>query len=126
MKLFFLIIPYLLAAPAPPHKTCAIEGHIISVDEREDMRDPSWAKSWGLDKKVTYTDINLKLQSVKLIKSELAGECTLEFFENKSFQLRPGQKDFHFSKGDCITAKTQFSGDEFLAGQWLWDIENCE
>lgn len=115
-----------MAAPAPPHNTCKVMGDIISIEQRIVERDSSWVKAWGVDKKITYTDIELKLQSVKLITSEMAGECTLDFFEDKSFQLRPEDTNFNFSAGDCVRAKTQFSGDEFLAGQWIWDFQACE
>jgi hypothetical protein len=44
--------------------------------------------------------------------------------KHQVYQLRNSKQSSKIGK--CIEAKSQFSGDEFYIGQWLFDIKEIE
>lgn len=115
------------SAPAMKSEVCLITGVVQSIENREHIYKPeSWRKSWGLPKSITYIDIKMNLSEVVPKQKDLeTTECTLELLSEKTFQLRSKEERSKLEKGSCFRATTQFSGDEFAIGQWVWDIESC-
>lgn len=116
------------AAPLPPSDVCIVEGVIETVGQREEPYTPeSWRQSWGLPESRNYIDIELALERVSLHEEVDRDEtCKFEALVEATFQLRSMDELHKLEAGKCVTGKTQYSGDEFAHGQWLWDIENCE
>ena len=110
------------AAPAMQSSLCEVKAIVVQIKERvHQYRPESWRKNWGLPKSITYTDVTLNLGQISG-----ASNCNKEFFNGRNFQLKKDSDKSKINVGDCILAKTQFSGDEFKIGQWLWDIRACE
>ncbi len=109
------------AAPAMASSQCELKAKVVSIQERTHTYSPeSWRKSWGLSKSIIYFDITLDISQV------LGGEnCKIETFKSTKFQLKNDEDKSRIIPKKCIQAKTQFSGDEFKIGQWLWDIRDC-
>ena len=105
-----------VAAPALTGPLCIVTGIVENTAERNVKYEPeSWRLSWQLPEYRVYTDVTVNLSS--------AGDCDAAQFESKPFQLRGDADQSLLTKGACIRAKTQYSGDEFALGQWLFDIE---
>ncbi len=118
--------PILSAAPAVTSNLCHIQGIITSINQRTHKYEPeSWRKSWRLPKERIYIDIQLDIQNVSSEGKTSDQGCMTESLKDKVFQLKDNQDQKKIKKGQCIKAKTQFSGDEFSIGQWLWEIKLC-
>ena len=120
------------SAPALSSSICQLRGELIDISQRKVSQGPKeWRESWGLSEFREYTDIALKIIEVKKYdESSPATDCSLDYFQKnfqgKKFQIEPSEKKHRFlKKGTCLVAKTQFSGDEFAIGQWIWDIKEC-
>ncbi len=114
----FCQIPQATAAPALTGPECAVIGTVGNIETRKHYYQPeSWRVGWGLPEYRLYTDVTLHLTAA-------AGEgCAMEAFQGKAFQLRVDQDAEKLETGLCLRALTQYSGDEFAIGQWLYDIE---
>lgn len=122
-------ITSLYAAPALAGPKCKIKGVVESVTSREHQYQPeSWRKSWGLSKSIEYTDIKLKVQESLLVSGGFGNGCGIEELKKRdsTFQLRSSENKDLLKSGKCIQAHTQFSGDEFAIGQWVFDVKPCE
>ena len=124
--LTLLLTPKADAAPMPRGAECQIKAVIEEISKRKEPCSPKdWCRSWGLPDFDEYIDVTLNIGSSLLVaEGDLENQnCEASIFEEKKFQLLD-EKDFKvIKKGDCILAKTQSSGDEFRAGQWLYDIK---
>lgn len=121
--LLFICISSTLAAPAMKGPTCEITANVEQIQKRKEFyKDESWRKSWGLPKYIEYTDLTLSVISSKETEKGF-GSCE-EIAKKKIFQLR--DKEIELKAKDCIRAQTQFSGDEFSIGQWLFKISKIE
>jgi hypothetical protein len=117
----------LKAAPALNSSQCRVRGIVESIHTRSHKYEPeSWRKEWGLPKERIYVDIKLSLNDVSSAEVLGGSDCSLEHLQDKIFQLKSNQDQALITTGQCITALTQYSGDEFALGQWLWDIEPCQ
>lgn len=122
-SLFFLTLLLLNltshAAPAPTGPICRITGIVEKLETRTRKYEPeSWRKSWNLPKEKVYFDVSIKVSSVHELEKGYEG-CE-KLLSKRVFQLKE-QKNLKI--GRCLRAKSQFSGDEFSIGQWLYDIE---
>lgn len=112
------------AAPAAPAPVCQIEGTVLSITEREvAYKDDSWRKSWNLPESITYTDVTINVTEESLVEN--AGnpeqECKAHNLpEKRTYQLR--DKNTKLKEDQKIRAHTQYSGDEFAIGNWLYNI----
>lgn len=116
--LLVFLIPFLAhAAPAMRSPLCIVTAKVEKIETRKEPynKPESWRKAWGLPKAATYRDVHLKIFRAEFAKDE-SGTCTT-LLEKTKFQLRTGDREP--KPGECIQSKTQFSGDEFLIGQWL-------
>ena len=121
-----LILSPLSAAPAMTGPECQLLASVEQVEQREELYQPdSWRQAWGLPPAYTYTDIKLHvIHSHSVLTTgdaSIATHTCQNLLEQPTFQLRPGALTVH--PGDCIHAQTQFSGDEFAMGQWLYAIQ---
>lgn len=107
------------AAPALPSPICLIRGQIEGLSTRVFEYDPVLLKNSKLPVTHTYHDVSLKVLSSALAKDQ-QGDCK-KILTHQTFQLR--NKQDQLKKGQCIEAHTQFSGDEFVIGQWLFEIK---
>lgn len=108
------------AAPAVPSPVCAVQGLVKKIETRKvDYKPESWRKSWGLAKARVYTDVTVKVLDAKGLNNK-EPYCD-RFLGLKTFQLQDKVTKIKVSK--CISAKTQFSGDEFAIGQWLFNVQ---
>lgn len=108
------------AAPAMRGPLCTITGIIEKIASREEVyKDDEWRKSWSLPKSKIYTDITIKVKSST--DDSVDNKRCKQFYSKNVFQLRDDKSKA--LKGNCIKAQTQFSGDEFSIGQWLFSIE---
>ncbi len=115
---FSLINLNLLAAPAMTSPLCVVKANVLKIEQRERKYTPeSWRKQWNLPKSITYTDVTLDIEKIS------GDQCSKETLSKNVFQLKSNET---LKVGSCIIAKTQFSGDEFRIGQWLWDIKDCK
>jgi len=120
----FLAFPS-FASPAMTGPTCAVEGTVGSITERKEENAPeTWRKQYGLSKYREYTDVRLSVKNSSMLDPGMTGEdCSKERLEKITFQLRPTIIGWARIKvGDTISAKTEFSGDEFSIGNWLYDV----
>lgn len=102
-----------MAAPAAYQPPCTVTGTVVRVSERyEPYSDKGWAKSWNLPDGQTYTDVVIDVVKTDDACDD-AGETT--------YQLEGGVDDPE--TGACVTAVTQFSGDEFRIGDWIKSYE---
>jgi hypothetical protein len=118
------------AAPAMAHDTCVVTGTLESVEKIKITRpnDDSWLKSWGLSKNYSETSIKITPHAIEVLHDINMDKtsCTLEkaaegYYLKHRSTLKLIPEDYQ--EGDCITAKTNFSGDEFRIGNWIYDIE---
>lgn len=131
----FLALPaffsgHAIASPTMAHDTCVVVGTVNSIEKIKITRprDETWLKSWRLSK--TYSEIAIKITPSTIdVFNDMAFDktsCTLEkAAEGYYLQHRATLKFIpaDYKVGDCITAKTNFSGDEFRIGNWIYDIE---
>lgn len=112
------------AAPAMRSHVCEITAVVQKIEERKESygKPESWRKAWGLPKFQKYTDVTLSIVSASLLEEYSMGECTPQKLP-EIFQLRGDVKSSKIPVGTCLKGKTQFSGDEFLIGHWLYDVE---
>lgn len=118
-----------LVAPSASQASIAVSSHVCEIKAAVDLVDIRKEKVlmplMGPDKYQVrkYTDVSLTLISAKLVEEHFMGECSVETLP-KIYQLRD---DGLFQKkpkeGQCIKAKTQFSGADTIVGQWLYDVE---
>lgn len=121
--LFLWLIPSASGAPALTSSLCLIKGTIATISERVEPYTPeSWRISWGLPESRTYIDIKFK----KIESTSPGPDCKVQELKKKTFQLRNLEDQKSLSVDDCIKAETQFSGDEFAMGQWVWNIRKCK
>ena len=118
------------AAPAMAHDKCRVTGTITTMEKIEIQRTQpdSWLDDWGLPRKYSETKINLDILSIETVEDQPMDKtsCTLEkAAEGYYLKGNSTQKRFFadFDIGDCITAETNFSGDEFRIGNWIYDIK---
>lgn len=139
----FLFLPTISstshATQAMAAPECMVQGHVMSQNVRFEEKDVGFARSWGIPQTVEYQDV-----TVKLSENKYSGEAQKELAqvseeyphfhcENTGrelvYQLR---HDDSFKKGaikpsdlvgNCISALSHFSGDEFVIGNWLYDIK---
>ena len=108
------------AAPAMKSNVCEITALVEAIEVREEKR---FVPLINKHKTYKFTDVTLNIASATMLEEHMMGECSPNALP-KVFQLR---SDHFFSKepktGQCLKAKTQFSGDEVVIGQWLYDIE---
>lgn len=104
------------ASPAAPQDICQIKGVVVSVNKRHEQ-------AMGND--VIYTDIEINVERRKLYQAEQDNSSTtcadvekptVMTYQLKSEHERP-------EAGARIQALTNFAGDEFRAGNWLYQIE---
>lgn len=120
-----LIVRLASAAPALPSPQCLIEGTVTAIAEREHRYDEALRKSWNLPESITYIDISIDVTQARLESPAKGQNCDAAVLKKRPLQLKdPAERD-KLKKGACIKALTQFSGDEFRIGQWLWRIEPC-
>lgn len=116
----FILMTPIHAAPAMLGSICQIKGVIKKVSKRENSR-----KTFGTKESRSYIDWELDLKSVTFIKESDNKLCTQDFFKNKIFQLRFDEHKNNYLASECIEALTQYSGDEYSHGQWVWNIKKC-
>lgn len=113
-------------APAMNGALCFVEGQVRSLKKREQpYQDEQWRKAWGLPKVVIYWDIELEVKRAEQREPGM-GSCTTEELSSETFQLRDEKELEKVVVGKCLQGLTQFSGDEFRIGQWLYDLSECE
>lgn len=129
LSLFFVLIwgAPSLAAPALPSPICLIRGQVEGTSTRVFEYDSALQKSAQLPSTHTYHDVSLNLFTSTLTTGKKHKDCT-KLLQHKVFQLR--DKKVSLKKDQCIEARTEFLGDEFVSGQWIFDIqqlstENC-
>ncbi len=113
MNFLFLIVISILfssASSAPPSPTCALKGKVEKIETRKTMVDNSSVRPTEKN----YEDVTIKVSTID-------GPCN-QLMGSKVFQLR--DKNERPTIGKCIAAKTQYSGDEFALGQWVFEIKN--
>lgn len=106
-----------LTSPALTGQTCLIRGEVVKVAAREVLRDPGWARSWGVQDKTTYTDVTIRPIKVSHLEDGFSPSCTGDI---QTFQINTGTAPLI---GSCVTATAMFSGDEFRIGTWLTEVE---
>lgn len=118
--MIFILMSPIHAAPAMRGSVCQIKGIIKKVSKRENTR-----KNFGPMESKNYIDWELDLKNVTSVNKSDMKSCTQDFFKNKIFQLRFDEHKNNYSASECIEALTQFSGDEYSHGQWVWNIKKC-
>lgn len=108
------------AAPALKSNICYLEGKIVSIQQRTVNRDKGWANSWGVKPYVSYNDVTVEITKSKNDSSGFSDACTETL---QTFQVRDSEMN-KVIFGSQIRAKAQYSGDEFMIGNWLFDIEH--
>jgi hypothetical protein len=111
------------SAPAMAHAECRVTGSVLSVTERSVERDASWAQSWGIPRRITYTDVVVRIASSDMHQAIGFNNCADKIGDH-TFQLHENWQNWtkRWQLGDCITALSRFGGDEFRIGDWLYDI----
>lgn len=114
------------AAPSMAHDTCRVIGKVTSVETKEFKRNMprSWLDDWKLSNSYTETVIKLDISTIEILKDigYDKDSCTLEKAA-EGYYLRDKKFFKGFGAGDCISAETNFSGDEFRIGNWIYNIE---
>lgn len=127
--LFFFSSIEVSAAPATRSHVCEVVATVESIDVRKEGYDKpeSWREAWGLPEFQIYTDVKLSVVAASLIEEQAfaEGECTPQKLP-EIFQLRNDIKPSKIPVGTCLKGKTQFSGDEFVIGHWLFEVEVLE
>ena len=119
----FLIVSKAKAAPAVSSPVCVIKGLIKKIEKREvDYKPESWRKSWNLPKSREYVDVTIAVSTAKGLEGK-APQCD-SLVGLKKFQLR--DTTVKISTSQCIVSQTQFSGDEFALGQWIFKIKELK
>jgi hypothetical protein len=109
-------------APALPGPECRVIGMVEQMVPRAEPYQPeSWRHAWGLPESQLYTDVTLRVTVLESLAVTDDPQDCLRGPHQTVFQLRdPGDS---IQPGQCLRARTRFSGDEFAIGQWLYDIE---
>ena len=131
------------AAPAMLGSLCGIVGLVQKIEVRKKYYNKekipssawasreSWRKSWGLPQYRIYHDATVSVNSTqKIRKNAFMGNCD-QFLGKKIFQIK-NKKELKklenilkkSKAGKCIRGKTESSGDEFVWGQWLFEVEH--
>ncbi len=112
------------AAPLPPSDTCRITGVLKAAAVRTEQRNKSWAASWGLASSITYLDLDVDVAESVLVEDTGMASCPAKV-GRRVFQLRDDNQRRATREliGTCIEAMSKLTGDEFRAGDYLWDIK---
>ncbi len=128
------------ACPLPPAAVCQIEGTVISVSDRHEDYDKVFGRGWydkvkalvrgqTLPEGHAYVDVTVDITQENVYDSKGVRKISCEGVtgvERRVYQLGQTSPTTLLARpqiGEHIQARTHKSGDEFVAGNWLFNIK---